>query len=105
MAETGLASPTLPMFPPWPICPPGFAGYSFTKWTDAFIVPKPPPAVIERLTAEIGRIVKEPAVREKLLATGVDPLGLRPADWRKRLAREKDTYAKIAKRRGIKADD
>jgi tripartite-type tricarboxylate transporter receptor subunit TctC len=84
---------------------PGFAGYSFTNWTGVFMAAKTPPAVIERLTVEIGKIVREPAVREKLLAAGVDPMGLSTADWVKFLAREKATYSKIAKARNIKADD
>jgi tripartite-type tricarboxylate transporter receptor subunit TctC len=84
---------------------PGFAGYSFTNWTGVFMAAKTPPAVIERLATEIGKVVKEPAVREKLLAAGVDPLGLSTAECVKFFAREKDTYSKIAKARAIKADD
>jgi len=84
---------------------PGFAGYSFTNWTGVFMAAKTPPAIIERLAAEIGKAVKEPAVRDKLLGAGVDPLGLGTADAVKFFAREKETYAKIAKARSIKADD
>lgn len=84
---------------------PGFAGYSFTNWTGVFMAAKTPRAVIERIAGEIGKIVKEPAVRDKLLAAGIDPLGLSTADWVKLLAREKATYVKIAKARSVKADD
>ena len=84
---------------------PGFAGYHFTNWTGVFMAAKTPPATIERLAAEIGKVVKEPAIRDKLLAAGVDPLGLSTADFVKLLAREKATYSKIAKARNIKADD
>ncbi|MFY9315352.1 MAG: tripartite tricarboxylate transporter substrate binding protein [Burkholderiales bacterium] len=84
---------------------PGFAGYSFTNWTGVFVAAKTPPAAIERLATEIGRIVKEPAVRDKLVAAGVDPLGLSTADAVKFFAREKATYLKIAKTRNVKADD
>lgn len=84
---------------------PGFAGYSFTNWTGVFMAAKTPPAVIERLTAEIGKVVREPAVREKLIAAGVDPLGLSTADAVKFFAREKATYLKLAKARNIRADD
>lgn len=83
---------------------PGFSGYSFTNWTGVFMAAKTPPAVISRLAAEIGKIVKEPAVRDKLLKAGVDPMGLPTPEFVKFLAREKATYAKIAKARGIRAD-
>ena len=84
---------------------PGFTGYSFTNWTGVFMAAKTPPATIERLTVEIGKAVREPSIRDKLLAAGVDPLGLTTAQWVQFLAREKDSYSKIAKARNIKADD
>ena len=84
---------------------PGFAGYNFTNWTGVFMAAKTPPAVIERLAAEIGKAVQDPAVREKLIGAGVDPLGSSTTEFVKFLAREKDSYSKIAKARNIKADD
>jgi tripartite-type tricarboxylate transporter receptor subunit TctC len=84
---------------------PGFAGYNFTNWTGVFMAAKTPPAVIERLAAEIAKALQDPVVREKLIGAGVDPLGLSTADFVKFLAREKETYSKIAKLRVIKADD
>ena len=84
---------------------PGFAGYNFTNWTGVFMAAKTPPAVIERLAAEIAKALQDPVVREKLIGAGVDPLGLPTADFVKFLAREKETYSKIAKLRAIKADD
>jgi tripartite-type tricarboxylate transporter receptor subunit TctC len=84
---------------------PGFAGYNFTNWTGVFMAAKTPPAVIERLASEIAKALQDPVVREKLIAAGVDPLGLSTAAFVKFLAREKETYSKIAKLRSIKADD
>ena len=84
---------------------PGFTGYNFTNWTGVFMAAKTPPAVIDRLAAEIARAVQEPTVKEKLVSAGVDPLGLSTPDFVKFLAREKETYSKIAKMRSIKADD
>jgi len=84
---------------------PGFGGYRFTNWTGVFMAAKTPATVIERLAAEIGKAVKEPMVREKLLGAGVEPLGLTTPEFVRFLAREKETYTKIAKLRPIKADD
>ena len=84
---------------------PGFSGYNFTNWTGVFMAAKTPPAVIDRLAAEISKVVKEPAIREKLIGAGVDPLGMGPAEAAKFFAREKATYGAIAKARNIKADD
>jgi tripartite-type tricarboxylate transporter receptor subunit TctC len=84
---------------------PGMAGYNFTNWTGVFVPAKTPPAVIERLAAEIARAVQDPQVKEKLIGAGVDPLGLPTPEFVKFLAREKATYGRIAKLRNIKADD
>jgi tripartite-type tricarboxylate transporter receptor subunit TctC len=97
-------SPALPDIPAMAELP-GFAGFNFTNWTGIFMAAKTPPAVIERLAAEIGKAVQDPAVKEKLLGAGVDPLGLSTPQWVQMLAREKVTYSKIAKERNIKADD
>jgi len=84
---------------------PGFAGYNFTNWTGVFMPARTPQAVIDRLAAEVARAIQDPAVKEKLVAAGVDPLGPPPAEFAKFLAREKATYGKVAKMRNIRADD
>jgi tripartite-type tricarboxylate transporter receptor subunit TctC len=83
---------------------PGFAGYNFTNWTGVFMAANTPPAVIEKLASSIAQAVKDPAVREKLLKAGVDPLGLPTPEFVKFLHREHATYEKIAKARGIKIE-
>ncbi|HWA37084.1 MAG TPA: tripartite tricarboxylate transporter substrate binding protein [Burkholderiales bacterium] len=80
---------------------PGFAGYNFTNWTGVFMAANTPPAVIEKLAAGIAQAVKDPAVRDKLIKAGVDPLGIPTAEFARFLQQEQDTYAKIAKARGI----
>ncbi|HUK03849.1 MAG TPA: tripartite tricarboxylate transporter substrate binding protein [Burkholderiales bacterium] len=84
---------------------PGFAGYNFTNWTGVFMAAGTPPAVIAKLAAEIAKAVHDPVVKEKLIAAGVDPLGLPTPEFVKFLAREKETYGRIAKLRNIRADD
>lgn len=83
---------------------PGFATYNFTNWTGVFMAAKTPPALIERLAAEIGKAVRDPAVRERLLKAGVDPLGISTPQFVEFLKREHNTYAKIAAERSIRVD-
>jgi tripartite-type tricarboxylate transporter receptor subunit TctC len=83
---------------------PGFKGFHFTNWQGVYVAAKTPQAVIERMSAEIAAVTKEPAIREKLLAAGVDPLGLSPSEFSAFLAKERATYTKVANERGIKAD-
>jgi tripartite-type tricarboxylate transporter receptor subunit TctC len=81
---------------------PGFAGYNFTNWTGVFMAANTPPAVIEKLADAIGKAVRDPGVRDKLIKAGVDPLGMPTPEFVKFLARENETYSRIAKARGIK---
>ena len=97
-------SPALPDIPAMAELP-GYADYNFTNWTGVFVAAKTPPAIIDRLAAEIAKAIQDPSVKEKLLTAGVDPLGLPPAQFRQFLEREKATYSRVAKIRNIKADD
>ncbi|MFM8546026.1 MAG: Bug family tripartite tricarboxylate transporter substrate binding protein [Betaproteobacteria bacterium] len=84
---------------------PGYQGYHFTNWQGIFVAAKTPQPLVERIAAEIIKVVREPDIRNRLLGAGVDPLGLSTAEFAKFLEREKQTYSQIAKTRNIKADD
>jgi tripartite-type tricarboxylate transporter receptor subunit TctC len=83
----------------------GFADYNFTNWTGVFMAAKTPQPIVDRLAAEVAKAIQDPGVKEKLIAAGVDPLGLPPAQFKQFLEREKATYSKVAKTRNITADD
>ena len=84
---------------------PGMKGYRFTNWMGVYVPAKTPQAVIDRLAAEIAKIVREPAMREKLLSQGVEPVGDTTAEFAVFLKTEFDTYSKIAKDRNIRATE
>ena len=84
---------------------PGYKDYNFTNWTGVFMAAKTPQTAIDRLVAEIGKALQDPGVKEKLVAAGVDTMGIPQAQFRQFLEREKATYSKVAKIRNIKADD
>jgi tripartite-type tricarboxylate transporter receptor subunit TctC len=84
---------------------PGFAGYRFTNWMGVYVPAKTPQAVIDKLAAVIGQVVREPAMKEKLLSQGVEPVGGSPADFAAFLKTERQTYSKIAEERGIRAEN
>ncbi len=84
---------------------PGMKGYRFTNWMGVYMPAKTPQAVIDRIAAEIGKIVREPAMREKLLSQGVEPVGDTTTEFAAFLKSEYDTYSKIAKDRNIRATE
>jgi tripartite-type tricarboxylate transporter receptor subunit TctC len=84
---------------------PGFNGYRFTNWMGVYVPAKTPSPVVERLAAEIGMIVREPDTRARLLQGGIEPLGSSPAEFAAFLDSERKAYSKIAKERGIRAEE
>ncbi len=96
-------SPLLPQLPTLDAS--GVKGYEVNTWF-GFVAPAgTPPDVIARLHDEIGRILAQPAVREKLQAQGFDLVPLQPPSAFMQVIR--DDLAKwpaIIKASGAKAD-
>jgi len=84
---------------------PGFKGYHFTNWQGIYVAARTPRPTIDALAAAIRAAVRDAEVSKKLVAAGVDPLGLNTAEFTAFLARERATYTKVAKERSIRADD
>ena len=83
----------------------GMADYQFTNWMGVFAPAKTPAAIVERLGAEIARMMQEPATRKRLLDAGVEPLGLQGSEFAAFLKSERQRYAQVAKERGIRFQD
>ena len=84
---------------------PGMQNYQFTNWMGLFAPANTPPAIVQRLAGDIARIVKEPAIRERLAGGGVDALGLQGAEFAAFLDAERTRYKTIAKERNIQFGD
>ncbi len=83
----------------------GMADYQFTNWMGVFAPAKTPAAIVERLGAEIARMMQESATRKRLLDAGVEPLGLQGSEFAAFLKSERQRYAQVAKERGIRFQD
>ena len=81
---------------------PGFTSYRYTNWMGVYVQAKSPQTVADRLATEIAKIVREPAIRERLLASGVEPVGGTRQEFSDFLKGERETYTRVAKERGIR---
>ena len=63
-----------------------------------------PPAVVNKLSADIKTILQRPDVQERMLAAGVYVNYLSPADSSKRIHRELNMWSKVIKDANVKAD-
>ena len=84
---------------------PGMRDYRFSNWMGVFAPAGTPASVVERLGAEIAKMMQEPATRERLLAAGVEPLGLVGKEFESFLAAERKRYGTVVKERGIRFEE
>ncbi|KAG0762176.1 hypothetical protein G6F22_018711 [Rhizopus arrhizus] len=66
-------------------------------WSSLYAPAGTPPAVIETLQAAVSVAVREPAVADRLLELGIDPVGSSPQALADTMAREIPMYAAAAK--------
>ena len=73
----------------------GVPGYEASAWNGVAAPLRTPQTIIERLNREINAAVVEPAVRERLLALGVDPRGSTPQELHDLLISETAKWKKV----------
>ncbi len=82
----------------------GLPGYEMSSWFGLLAPAGTPPAVINRLQQEIGRMFRQAEVREKLFAQGVEPVGGTPQEFTAFLNAEFAQWAKVIKSSGLKPE-
>jgi tripartite-type tricarboxylate transporter receptor subunit TctC len=65
---------------------------------------KTPRAVVEKIYLALGRIIKEPAILERLTADGREPVYSTPDEYSRVLAREIGIWKKVVAEAGIKVE-
>jgi tripartite-type tricarboxylate transporter receptor subunit TctC len=80
-------------------------GYAVDIWVGLVGPAGLPRSVVDRLNAEVNKLVRDPAfARDKLLAVGLDPLGGTPAEFGAIMKADLQKYATIAKAAGMKVE-
>jgi len=103
LATTGAKRP--PDLPDVPtVAEAGYPGYEASNWY-AFVAPAgTPPAVVERLNAELGKVLRDPEVTPELAKHGMEPAPGSSADLAAYIARESKTWAAVVKALGMKPE-
>jgi tripartite-type tricarboxylate transporter receptor subunit TctC len=65
------------------------------QWMGVFAPARTPPVILDRLNAEIGAIVKEPAMKASLIKVGVDPVGNSRQEFETFLKNEDRKFSKL----------
>jgi tripartite-type tricarboxylate transporter receptor subunit TctC len=95
--------PTFPNVPT--LAEQGFPGYHAEAWWGMFAPAGTPQAIIDRMNAEVVKVLKNPEARDKLSAQGMDLVGSSPADLAKFFGGESDRWAKVIRDNNIKAGE
>jgi tripartite-type tricarboxylate transporter receptor subunit TctC len=94
--------PSLPNVPT--MAEAGVPGYEVVSWQAMFAPAGTPPAIVERLHAEVAKILKQPDVQERLAKLGVEPSGMPPQQFAAFQASEIAKWAKVVKAANVKVD-
>ena len=82
----------------------GIADFDVDSWYAVFVPAKTPKPAIDRLNRVINAVVKEPEIRDKLLAQGSEGVGGTPEQLGKVVSTELPRWQKLAKEANIKVD-
>ena len=80
-------------------------GYEITQTWGIVVPTGTPPEVASRLNAEIVKVMSQPNVKEKVLATGATPAGDSQAAFEAYMAKERQRLGEVISRRGIALTD
>ena len=82
----------------------GFPGFAMSSWV-GLMAPKGTPApIIDRISKEIGEIVKDPDVQQKFLAAGFVAEATTPEGFRQLIEKDGAMYGEIIKKANIKVN-
>jgi len=97
-------TPVMPELPTFAEAGP-LPGYELEAWEGVLAPAGTPPRIIERLNAEINRVVADPQfAKEKLYPLGLEPLGSTPRRFGEVMEADIESYARIAKAANIKPE-
>ena len=95
-------SPIAPDLPT--IAETGLTGFEATAWQGLVGPAGMPEDVVKRLNEAFNKVMAMPAIREKLIGGGLDPIGGTPEQFGRFISGEIGKWSKIAKEVGAKAE-
>ncbi len=79
----------------------GVPGYEFVAWIGAFVASGTPRAIVDRLNAEMKKVLELPDVVKIMSGQTLDPMYMTPEQFAARLKTDYDKYEKLVKLTGV----
>lgn len=95
-------SPSAPELPT--VAEAGIPGFAVDQWYALFAPGKTPKEIVAKLHGEIARTVAHAETRQRLLAMGLDPVGMPPDEFAAYLKTETAKWGKLVRAAGIQAN-
>jgi tripartite-type tricarboxylate transporter receptor subunit TctC len=100
--STGTRSPSLPDVPTFEEA--GIKGLVLDQWVGVFAPAKTPPAITQRLAAEISKALADPAIRDSFQKAGLDPATRSPQEFREYVGEESKKFERLVSELHIKVN-
>jgi tripartite-type tricarboxylate transporter receptor subunit TctC len=97
-AKRSLVAPELPAVAEF------VPGYEMTGWQGILVPTGTPQPIVNRLSQEIARLVRQPEVQQRLVTMGADPVGSTPEEFARFRKAEFVKLSKLMSRAGIKSE-
>jgi tripartite-type tricarboxylate transporter receptor subunit TctC len=82
----------------------GVPGFDISTWFGLLAPAGTPPAIVARWNEGVTRVLRDPAMRERLAAQGAEAAPTTPQGFAQFIAAEVPKYARIVKASGAKID-
>ena len=89
-------------FPDIPTIGETVPGYEFTAWVGTFVPAGTPRPIVDKLNAELKKVLADPGVAAKLSNQTLDPMHMTPAEFAERLKADNEKYKKLIQMTGAK---
>jgi len=93
-----------PLLPDLPAIAETYPGFEALAWNGLVVPAGTPPAVVQKINAEVGAILKDPEIVKKMNGFGFDLVGGTPADFAALIKGEAERWTPVVRRLGIKVD-
>lgn len=93
-----------PLLPDLPAVAETYPGFEALAWNGLVVPSATPAAIVQKINADVGAILKDPEIVKKMNGFGFDLVGGTPADFAALIQGEADRWTPIVQRLGIKVE-